>query len=261
VPNMQPLSVATILPTAHLDLDDSDYHMCLAHLLGDQRYSDWFAARAAEGHHVLMDNGAAEAGIPMEAERLFELATRIGATEMTLPDVIRDSAKTRRLHLAASDLAESYNVRLMGVPQGRTQQEWASCARFMVDCADLLGIGAIGVSKFQYGVWRDRAEAILAVPGLLDSGLEIHLLGCWGADPTEAHRTAAALPDGLVRGIDSGIAAIYAQEGRALLLDGSDRSNDPGHNLDFSRELSGRGLKMLELNIQIWRRAVAGRRA
>lgn len=252
---MQALRVATILPTPHLGLVESDYLMCLAPVLGDPDYSGWFSERAREGAHVIMDNGAAEADTPFQAVELFELATRIGATEMTLPDAIRDSAKTRRLHLMAAEHAESYDVRLMGIPQGRTRREWSACAQFMVNCADLLGLSAVGVSKFQHGIWESRAQAIGSVADLVSSDLEIHLLGCWGDDPAEAHRTALELPDGRVRGVDSGIAAIYAQSGRTL-ADGLGRSDVPGHSLDFSRELSGDGLALLEANVSMWLRAV-----
>lgn len=255
MPDMQPMRIATILPISCLGLDESDYHMCLAHLMGPGPYRDWFAQKASAGEHVLMDNGSAECGVPLPAETLFDLAADVGVTEMTLPDVIWDSARTRELHLQAAELAGSYPVRLMAIPQGRTRREWVSSAEYMLEHADALGIGAIGVSKFQHGVWADRAQAILSVPGLVASDLDIHLLGCWGDDPTEAFRTAAALPDGRVRGIDSGIAAIYAQNGHELMRGPSSRGL-PGHHLDFTRDYDPVQRGLLVSNIQRWKRAV-----
>lgn len=255
MPDMQPMRIATILPTSCLGLDESDYHMCLAHLMGPGPYRDWFAQKASAGEHVLMDNGSAECGVPLPAETLFDLATGVGATEMTLPDVIWDSARTRELHLQAAELAGSYPVRLMAIPQGSTRREWSGSARYMLEHADALGISAIGVSKFQHGVWVDRAQAILSVPGLVASDLDIHLLGCWGDDPTEAFRTAAALPDGRVRGIDSGIAAIYAQSGHKLMCGRSGRGR-PGHHLDFAQAYSPAQRDLLVSNIRRWKNAI-----
>jgi hypothetical protein len=62
VPDMQHMRIATILPTSCLGLDESDYHMCLAHLMGPGPYRDWFAQKASAGEHVLMATDPPSAG-------------------------------------------------------------------------------------------------------------------------------------------------------------------------------------------------------
>jgi hypothetical protein len=242
------MRISTIVPIPHLGIDRSGYHMCLAHLMSDPTYLNYFKERASLGDHVLMDNGSVETGKPLPDTELFYIAENVRATEMTLPDHIRDKDKTMELHDRASGLVHSHKIRIMGIPQGATQRQWTECASWMLSNADRLGIGAIGVSRFQYGIWPDRADAILSVPGLVDSDLEIHLLGCWGSDPTEAFRTSKILPPGRIRGIDSGIAAMFTQ-GNARL----GYTDRPVESLDFNQRLNRR---LLEWNIDRWIRMV-----
>lgn len=247
------MKIATILPTPHLTLEkESDYHMCLAHLMGDEKYADFFAKRARRSF-VLMDNGSVEVGHPMSARDLFFIAKRFGVTQVCLPDMIRDADKTLGLHAEASVVAQTITgISLMAIPQGSTKKQWVSCAESLLRMSDAWGIDAIGISRFQYGIWEDRAEAILAVPDLVDSDLDIHLLGCWGSDPTEAYATASQLPEGRIRGTDSGIAAIFTQAGLRLMHD-----QRPKIDLDFSRYYDTAQMRSLLLrNVDRYKRAV-----
>jgi hypothetical protein len=242
------MKIATILPVSYLKLDEFvDYHMCLAHMMGIKDYWDHFEKMAKRGDHVLMDNGAAENGVPLPIEQILGIAEASGVTEITLPDHIRDRDKTLDAHAAAAEIATSYDVKLMGIPQGRSQKQWTECARIMLSCKSYYGIEAIGISKYQHGIWDSRLDAINSVRGLIDSDMEIHLLGCYGDDPTEAYRVEQALP-GRVRGIDSGISAIYAQNGQDLIGGYVDRAK-PGHHLDFTKTPE---FRLLVKNINTW---------
>lgn len=246
------MKIAIILPVSHLLLDEScDYHMCLAHMMGIKDYWDHFERMAKRGDHVLMDNGAAENGTPLPIEQILGIAEASGVTEITLPDHIRDRDKTLNAHAAAAEIATSYNVRLMGIPQGKSQKQWTECARIMLSCKKYYGIEAIGISKYQRGIWDSRLDAIQSVAGLVESDMDIHLLGCFGEDLTEAYRVEQALP-GRIRGIDSGIAAIYAQNGQSLIGGYVNRA-EPGHHLDFAKTPES---GLLIRNLNTWEDAV-----
>ena len=91
---MKEFRVAHIVPVQHLaDTEDMQYHMCLAHLVGNEEYRKHFAKMAANGRFVLMDNGAAE-GSQLQPERLLEMYEQINPTEIVLPDTLYESGST-----------------------------------------------------------------------------------------------------------------------------------------------------------------------
>jgi hypothetical protein len=231
---MSGLRVATILPIPMMHLAKrDDYHMCLAHLVeSSHTYREFFRVQAGRGAFVLMDNGVVETGESLPFTRLLSLARGIRATQMTLPDRIYDSAATLRMHKDAVETSRSTDrgwceASYMAIPQGRTLNEWVDCATRMVDRADDWGLRAIGITKFLEGMIRRRSDAILRVPGLIESDLDIHLLGTLGDDPSEIYWTSAEVPD-RIRGVDSGAAAIWTQAG--MLLGDCDR---PDIGMDF----------------------------
>jgi hypothetical protein len=244
---MSDLRIATILPIPMMHRERrGNYHMCLAHLLDSYAYQGFFEEQAERGSFVLMDNGVVETGKSLPFEELLQRATRIRVTEMTLPDKIFDSATTLRMHEDAvrtprGECGASY----MGIPQGRDLDDWVKCATRMVDKADDWGLRAIGITKFLEGMTHHRSEAILRVPGLIESDLDIHLLGMLGDDPSEAYWTSVEVPD-RIRGVDSGCAAIWTQAGR--LLGDCDR---PRIELDFQPSVID--LDLLDLNLDRWR--------
>jgi len=212
------MRVATILPIPFLPLVGSDdYHMCLAHLLHHRAYRDFFVAQAQMGHFVLMDNGVVETGFAKPTAELFALADAVHPTQVCLPDSINDRRATLALFRSAvSQWDKSTGFETMAIPQGETLEEWISCASHMLRAAEVTdGVTAMGITKFLEGKVACRADAIENVPGLVDSDLDLHLLGVLGSDPTEIWRTEQRLP-GRIRGCDSGIAAIYTQAGLVL---------------------------------------------
>ena len=121
------MKIATILPTKHLSLEaDSDYHMCLAHLMDNDEYRKFFEWQVARGAHVIMDNGVVETGEPLPAHKLFEIAAASGITEMTLPDKINDRMVTSHLHEYALDLLACFycsDQKVMLIPQGGNRED------------------------------------------------------------------------------------------------------------------------------------------
>jgi hypothetical protein len=249
---MPALRIATILPVPFLELEEkSAYHMCLAHLMHVPEYGQFFARMAEHGRFVLMDNGVVETGHPLPFDELLTIARAFDVTQMTLPDKIRDSKSTIELHSRAARSVQGRHPSFMAIPQGNSLHCWVKCAQHMVRKSDEWGVRAIGVTKFLEGMVKNRSDAIHAA-GLLESGLDIHLLGTLGDDPTEAFRSQREC-EGQLRGVDSGAAAIWTQAGCLL---GEPR---PKIELDFMTHggiSEGFDKKLLMQNREAWFRAV-----
>jgi hypothetical protein len=237
------MNVATILPIPCMKLTEWDeYFMCLAHLLDDDKYMGFFREKSRRGDSVIMDNGVVETGLPMEASVLFELAEKVEATELILPDALNDSAKT--LTLGAEAIGNWYgDVGLLAVPQGETLKEWRSCMLEMLSWP----IMTIGISKFTAKFLPTRLEVLKAAPELIESKIDIHLLGCVSIS-NEIAEIEEAFPR-RVKGVDSGIAAIAAQAGKAL--ESVPRGQRVNVELDFFNPWLSAPL--LDANIDFWK--------
>lgn len=262
------MKIATILPTSHLHMEaESDYHMCLAHLMGNSEYRKFFEWQAARGAHVIMDNGVVETGMPLPAHKLFELAAASGITEMTLPDEINDRMLTFHLHENALKLQSEYYHRLdvekipesiqkvMLIPQGCTQNDWTYSVMDMLRLARKYShtVSAVGISKFCVGelMFSSRLEALASVPQLIESDLNIHLLGCPGS-PTEIMRIANRFGE-RIRGVDSGLPVFYTLVGQELTY----RSERPqSMELDFDHKFEDQHESLLGQNVRMWKRMI-----
>ena len=240
------MKIATILPTKYLYLEeDNEYHLCLAHQLKkDSKYAKFFKDQATKGHFIIQDNGVVECGVPLPIQELREIAERIGCSEVVMPDSIFNYWETINL----SQYAVAYmrlampQMKLFVVPQGSGPLEWMECVHQMLKWE----IDTIGISRFVVPkLFSSRLEALKSVPMLIESDKNIHLLGCpeW---PEEIAEIEAAFP-GRVRGVDSGIAAIYAQDGIIMRKD----AKKPERIIDLdNRDINE---SILERNIREWK--------
>lgn len=262
------MKIATILPTRHLSLEaDSDYHMCLAHLMGNDEYRKFFEWQVARGAHVIMDNGVVETGEPLPAHKLFEIAAASGITEMTLPDKINDRMATLHLHASALELQNTYYHRIdvekvaesaqkvMLIPQGCTKNDWMYSVTDMLALARKYpqNVSSIGISKFCVGenLFKSRLEALSSALILLKSNLDIHLLGCPNT-PSEIQAVDSTFHK-RIRGVDSGLPVFYTLAGKKLTYH-SERPQDI--ELDFEHEFDQFGCRLLESNVRMWKRMI-----
>jgi hypothetical protein len=233
------IDVAVIAPIAHLgDLSSQgSIDMALAPLvLASPRYARHYAAQAAAGRMVMLDNGAYEmeqsVGIGLTAGPVLEAARIIGAAEVVCTDVPFDGpatiATTRRFLAEASS---SPGIRFMGVPQGSTHQEWMACYQTL---AAMPGIDVIGLSKLSVPrCWKtDIAAARLACAAELhQAGMPprpLHLLGGDRSLPAEL-RSHCERGHQAIRSNDSSMTVWYAAIG--LQIDprtGCAESDAPG---------------------------------
>lgn len=104
-----PIKCAHIVPPAYLTpmtdiLHEHDFHLVLAHLVDrDDEYAKFYRGLSAGGATIVMDNSAYELGHSYPAEKLLELAVKVGADELMLPEVFGDAGETERQALEFLD--------------------------------------------------------------------------------------------------------------------------------------------------------------
>jgi hypothetical protein len=257
------MQVATILPEAYLDLTEDDtYHMCLANLIHYDKMPTGFAVDTytafyrhvgyAKDKYLIMDNGVVE-GDQRPLQELIDKARFLGADEIILPDTMYnmnatlDKSYGALMQIKQDNLDHLKQLKVMAVPQGQSLNEWLYCAQTMIDWdIDCLGIPKILTKLFG----RDARLNALRALGNKTRGLDVHLLGCWSS-PLEILMIEKAVRQGEirpVRGVDSAIAFVYAQEG--LMIDDAER---PQGKIDFSSTAVDASL--LVHNIARWREA------
>lgn len=122
-----------ILPINHLSWTAGHYVLSLAHLYSNKRYGRFFAERKRKGRFVILDNAAYELPEPLGMNTLWEIIVYFGASELVLPDVLKDRQatddKTREAleFLAWQDKKnrlQQHLQQVMIVPQGTDMVEW-----------------------------------------------------------------------------------------------------------------------------------------
>ncbi len=240
--------IATIVPTAHLpEIAHHTRFMALVHLLQDSTYFDFYKARADEGRWVILDNSTVELGEPWPMGSYLEEAIRLGACEILLPDWLHNRSRT--MYAAAGGLTlirnSPYRGAVMGVPQGRTQKEWADCLRDMLN----MGLNSIGISRRYLDMFGESRYFACIVAESVARGdvenLKIHLLGS-GFQPEIDVAPCLQLP--WVVGVDSAMPSYYAKAGKELGAGAGQSAIN--RSIDFVSDCYGRSL--LERNIASW---------
>ena len=241
------MKAATILPTHYLPLiEDTDYHMCLAHLIGkDEKYTEFYKQIGKDSSkYLIMDNGVVE-GDQRPITEIVKKAIYVNANEIILPDVMLDKDATlEKSYDALQYIKDNFPLKIMAVPQGKTIDEWLDCAITMIDWdIDCLGIPKV-LTKLG---GRDARLEVLKMLGNKTRGLDIHLLGCWNSSIELTMIASAELNREVrpIRGVDSVLAYVYSREG--LLISDADR---PAGYVDFSAHDVEEDL--LKRNIFLW---------
>jgi len=207
------MKYAPIVPPFNLDgIRYGGYHMALAHKLASSpAYFNFYKERMQWGQFVIVDNGVAEVHSgdvdePMPFPEVVRLANLLGADEVVMPDDINSG--TRTLELYAEFAASVEPKRQMVVPHGDTLDEWQECARKLSRTA----AATLGVSRGLDRIGSSRVEGLkwLVTLGVVRV-MHIHLLGIQAHPRREIDACLAAYPG--IRGVDSGVAAAYAQRG------------------------------------------------
>jgi hypothetical protein len=185
------------------------YHLCLSNeVLKYPDYVNFYRSRSEQGDYVILDNSAHEQLQGQSVTQLLLAARGINPSEIVLPDRLffGDDTLERSAEAYGILRSEIPTANLMGVPQGRTVDEWTSCLYGL----KFLGVNTIGISK-DYEVWDGGLLGL--VHTVLRCGFNpesIHLLG-WGRDLWKLTELAH-----LVRGVDSAKPIVYAMGGIQL---------------------------------------------
>lgn len=228
---MKNFKIAQIVSVPHLEqIESNHYHMCLAHLVGQNlKYGEFYRCMSENGKFVLMDNGAAE-GAQLPVEELLKMYEAIEPTEIVLPDTLNDCVDTLRKTLAFVHEYKELPYRFMGVPQGKDFDEWCACVEVMLREPR---INTIGVSKFLNIATGDEEirfhccayiQKVASILGRRD--IEIHLLGC-DEGPYLVGEMQKLFP--MVRGCDSAFAFIATQAGIEI----DEETTRPEGEIDF----------------------------
>lgn len=250
------LKMATILPQPYLHMtQEAEVHMALAHLVGAEGMEQYtnFYKDLRYGLKIL-DNGVIE-NAQVDIETLVQKADMIGASEIILPDVYKDSKATFRRVEKDIHWLKEHNIekRVMVVPQGASLDDWLKCALALLNNFGT-EIDVIGIPKHLIVTANDRDARLKAIAQLADlcptmDSYQIHLLGCWRT-PLEVLTIAKAseqkiIPE--VRSCDSAIAYVYARKGKKF----SDDDRPDSDPIDFKNGIIKEEL-LLEYNVAAW---------
>ena len=251
---MKFIGPATIVPRPHLDeTKNDDIFLALSFIAkSDPEYLLFFKERAAEGKFVILDNSTIEGGTPDNFGDVLNIAIRMRASEIVLPDYFQDSRRT--LEAASEGLAyvkanSGYHGKCMLAPKGTTAKEWATCAYAALK---IDGVDTIGLSYRYTKMFGQRGLVAYGMEDeLIKTGKSLHFLGC-DIDP-HIEITSNAQKN-RIRSVDSSFAALYTKKG-IRLSEETVRANprtQGDHNLiNFESEVLDTDL--LRLNIKWWK--------
>lgn len=175
-----------------------DYHLLLSHLCEDVEYLKFYVKEKSAGSYLILDNSAHEFQAGEGPQRLLEVAVRLQADEVVVPDYLEDADQTVAKAIDAfrwfagkgREAFEQLDPRLMIVPQGDSFYSWRRCLHHLTEVFYRAQSSApelfrrspvIGVSKdyevFDGGLPRLLEKVIL--PHATSMGSPIHMLG-WG---------------------------------------------------------------------------------
>lgn len=216
---MKEFRIAQIVPVGQLEeTKENQYHMCLAHLIGDTgqraKYKQFYKEMAINPNKfVLMDNGAAE-DEQVSNKTLVRRYEEICPDEIVLPDVLFDGQATvRKTKAFIREFGNLLTCRLMVVPQGHNLEEWYECLKRLLE---IDRVSTIGVSKFLNIKTKDpfiRKKALQLINRTDCDNIEVHLLGC-DEGPKIVGEIAMEYP--IVRGCDSAYAYIATKAEKTI---------------------------------------------
>ncbi len=225
------MKFAPIVPTPWLHILEQHHypiHMMLAqYAFKDKDYAAWYRFRRPADTHLIVDNGAAE-GVDLMFEEVVEVAQYVGADEIVMPDVLRDTKATLRATLDEFTLnLVPPNYRML-VPQGDDWMSWTYCLSIFTD-PQTVEARSIGVAKHLERLPGGRAKALQIISDRgVDKRYDIHLLGIW-AQPFHEVRTARKVTKN-IRSIDTAAPIAYAQHKQKI-------TDMKHYSLDWNAEL------------------------
>ena len=215
-----------------------DIEYCLAPLCKILQYKNYFIEQIKNNRYVIMDDSIAENGGTLTTDEIINLAIEMNISELVIPDVIGDFEKT---NVKRKELLDKYyvklkyqNIKLMGVVQGNTFQEYFDMFKELENDGRIDTIGIPFRIKF-YNTdvkYKDFYHAIQRLSFLYiikDISIKpIHCLGCNNVyEILQLNKTN-------IRSMDSKILSCYGVNN--LLLQETDETKPRDKNLDILKD-------------------------
>lgn len=217
--------VAHIVPTSYLHLlAPRRMHLLLAHRVrGDARYASFYAAPAL-GQYRILDNSAFELGEAIDDDTLRWVLDLVRPDEIVLPDVLLRADDTMRRSEAFMERLPDTDTtpRLMGVPQGRTLEEWIGSYRYFAHHPRVYSLGIGGIycsrrgphfSRGMSGIGRAHLFDALLARDATEPRKPHHLLGSGDSAHLELELLSR---NACIRSIDTSSAYLLARQGTQL---------------------------------------------
>lgn len=138
-----------IPPLSNLELmEEGSRYFCLAQLYKKHDfYRNFFKQKVANKEWVTLDNGAGDHDI-VTAHDLFAIMADLKPSEIIPLDFIGDGVKTimylEDFTNSMRDAGHLKDIRVLGVPQGKTKEDWLFVYNYMLQYPY---VGTIGMSK------------------------------------------------------------------------------------------------------------------
>jgi len=182
------------VPIAHLDeyAENMDYDFALAHLVLQSEDYKAYYKRQSTKRLVILDNSMFELGHPLESEQLVDICAQIGAQELVAPDYLNVERTIQAVMDMRKELEKKkLKVKLLGVVQGKTYDEWMQCHTQLVRLPFVDRICICFNPMFRLGVPEEHKNSetkgwmwtrinfmkMLQRSGLMNHGKTYHLLG------------------------------------------------------------------------------------
>jgi len=178
IPSKDNPGFGIITPTAYLQryAKQSHFHLVLAHLIDvDKEYTTFYRRMSERGDFIIMDNGAFELGESYEPSKLIELATRVAADAVVLPDYPAQHS------ILTIDAARDLGARVKDAgfltffaPQSRVgeTEEWIDAYSWGVNNPeiDIIGMSILAIPNALPRIPRSYARVVMTQL-LIDRGV------------------------------------------------------------------------------------------
>jgi len=216
------MKVSNIMPVSLLKHygDKTNYHMTIpSYIEESDEYANYFYNRATYEDFVMVDTAVVELGYPMPFPRIVDLAKRVNASEVMLPDYSFNSERTY------NETVNSYHhyinnygdipFQIHGVPQGETLIDYLNCFYKMskLGFIDTIGISATTDVYSELELGRVTLINLLEDLGLIDESKEYHLLGYLMRQKGPSDKIKMIADKKWIRGIDTRTPITFAYNG------------------------------------------------
>tara|TARA_Y100001963_G_C6712106_1_gene414819 strand:+ start:407 stop:1138 length:732 start_codon:yes stop_codon:yes gene_type:complete len=196
------MKVAFIQPINNLSYDNTNYHMCLTHLVLEYpHYAEFYKNKSTIGDYVILDNSLVELGKSLTLSDVLYAANLISPNEIILPDCFLDKDKTiNEIHKSLPKLKNT-PYKLQAVCHGKNDISWKECwDEFQnIDEIDCVGIPKVTTKLFDNG----RPEAVRYALNNNRNNKQLHLLGIW--EDVKELKEYSENENLKIRGVDSSI--------------------------------------------------------